>query len=99
MPLYEFVCRRCGTREEVFRRRATGDVEPPPCPACPEDAEPQMRRIMSGFAHHLSFATKIAEAESTWGPEVDAAMGSEPDIGAATRRYEQAAKELPPGEE
>ena len=53
---------------------------------------------MSGFAHHLSFAAKVAEAEATYGAEVDAAMGPEPDIGKFARRYDEASKDLPPGE-
>ena len=50
MPLYEFACEVCGAREEVFRQRMTSDVEPPPCPVCPDDAGYAMRRVMSfGF--------------------------------------------------
>ena len=98
MPLYEFACERCGAREEVFRQRVTRDVEPPPCPASPDDGEHQMRRVMSGFAHHLSFATKVADAEATYGAEVDAAMGSDTQIEKYASRYEEASKDLPPGE-
>ena len=98
MPLYEFACERCGARDEVFRRRATGEAEPPPCPAAPHTTGHRMRRVVSGFAHHLGFATKLAEAEATYGAEVDAAMGPEPDVGAYARRYERAAKDLPPDE-
>ena len=98
MPLYEFACGRCGARAEVFRQRMTSDIEPPPCPAAPDDGEHQMRRVMSGFAHHLSFATKVAEAEATYGAEVDAAMGSDTEIEKYASRYEQASKDLPPGE-
>lgn len=98
MPLYEFVCERCGARDEVFKQRMTSDIEPPPCPDPPEDGECRMTRVMSGFAHHLSFATKVAEAEATYGAEVDAAMGPEPDIGKFARQYDEAAKDLPPSE-
>ena len=98
MPLYEFACERCGARDEVFRQRMTSDIEPPPCPKAPDDAGHTMARVMSGFAHHLSFATKVAEAEATYGAEVDAAMGPEPDVGKFARRYEEASKDLPPGE-
>ena len=51
---------------------------------------------MSVFAHHLGFATKLSEAEATYGKEVDAAMGPEPDVGKAARDYERLAKDLPP---
>ncbi|MXY72164.1 MAG: hypothetical protein F4Y97_03870 [Dehalococcoidia bacterium] len=98
MPLYEFACERCGARDEVFKQRMNSDIEPPPCPDPPEDGECRMTRVMSGFAHHLSFATKVAEAEATYGAEVDAAMGPEPDIGKFARQYDEAAKDLPPSE-
>ena len=98
MPLYEFACEVCGARDEVFKQRVTSDVEPPPCPTAPDDAGHTMSRVMSGFAHHLSFATKVAEAEATYGAEVDAAMGPDPDIGKFARRYDEASKDLPSGE-
>lgn len=100
MPLYEFACGECGARAEVFRQRraADGAIEPPPCPAAPGADGHRMARVMSGFAHHLGFATRLAEAEATWGAEVDAAMGPAPDVGRRARRYERAARELPPGE-
>lgn len=98
MPLYEFACEACGAHAEVFRQRAVRDVEPPPCPAAPDAAGHRMARVMSGFAHHLGFATRLAEAEATWGAEVDAAMGPEPDVGRHARRYDRAARDLPPGE-
>ena len=98
MPLYEFACTQCGARDEVFRQRMTSDIEPPSCPRTPDDESHTMTRVMSGFAHHLSFATKVAEAEATYGAEVDAAMGPEPDIGKYARQYDEASKDLPPGE-
>ncbi len=99
MPLYEFACEACGARAEVFRqRRAAPDLEPPPCPAAPDAAGHRMARVMSGFAHHLGFATRLAEAEATWGAEVDAAMGPAPDVGRHARRYDRASRDLPPGE-
>lgn len=98
MPLYEFACETCGVRDEVFSRRATGEMAPPPCPNAPDDKAHHMRRVMSGFAHHLSFATKVAEAEATYGAEVDRAMGPDPDIGKFARQYEEGSKDLPPGE-
>ncbi len=93
MPLYEFACAQCGARDEVFRKRVAEVVEPPPCPTAPDH---EMRRVMSVFAHHLGFATKLSEAEATYGKEVDAAMGPEPDVGKAARDYERLAKDLPP---
>jgi hypothetical protein len=57
-----------------------------------------MVRAMSKFARHLTEADQIAEAESKFGKEVDAAMGAEPDVGRLARRYDRLAGSLPPPE-
>ena len=54
-----------------------------------------MRRIVSKFAQHKTVADQVADAEAKWGKEVDAAMGTEPDVGRMARRYESLAKGLP----
>lgn len=99
MPLYEFMCRACGAREETFTRTVTGD---PPAPECPDGrGQPghEMKRVVSSFARHLTTADQIAEAEARFGKEVDAAMGREPDVGRFARRYEELARGLPgPGD-
>jgi putative FmdB family regulatory protein len=96
MPLYEFQCKQCGARTEVFVRRATSDVPVPSCPQAASGGEHVMVRVVSSFARHLTLKDKIAEAEAKFGKEVDAAMGPEPDVGKYARRYEQLAKDLPP---
>jgi hypothetical protein len=58
-----------------------------------------MERIMSGFARHLTETDKLAEAEATWGKEVDAVMGPGPDVGRNARYYDQLAKDLPTKED
>ncbi|HMO54782.1 MAG TPA: hypothetical protein PJ994_09785 [Tepidiformaceae bacterium] len=51
---------------------------------------------MSSFVRHLTEGDKLAEAEATYGAEVEAAMGSEPDIGRLARRYDRLSSDLPP---
>jgi len=98
MPVYEFECRRCGSRGEVFARRVTGDVVAPACPNAGREKGHVMARAISHFSQHLSLTTKLAEAEATFGKEVDAAMGPEPDIGRLARRMDRVGKDLPPPE-
>ncbi|MGI8926103.1 MAG: FmdB family zinc ribbon protein [Tepidiformaceae bacterium] len=95
MPLYEFQCTECGTREEVFARSMSADVTAPACPAGKGGSAHEMRRIISQFARHLTMADQLAEAEANYGKEVDAAMGPEPDVGRMARRYDSLAKNLP----
>ncbi len=100
MPLYEFSCKKCGARDEVFARTMTAEIRPPRCPAAAKGERGHtMQRVVSRFARHLTLADQVAEAEAKYGKEVDAAMGPEPDIGKYARRYEQLAKDLPPPEE
>jgi hypothetical protein len=99
MPIYEFRCPECESKESVFVRSVTSAV---PVPACTNrrcrKTQP-MVRAMSKFARHLTEADQIAEAEAKFGQEVDAAMGAEPDVGRLARRYERLAKDLPPPED
>ncbi len=95
MPLYEFLCPKCGTTEEVFVRRLQADVPVPKCRNAGREKGHDMRRIVSKFAQHRTVADQIAEAEAKYGKEVDAAMGAEPDVGRYARRYDQLAKNLP----
>jgi putative FmdB family regulatory protein len=95
MPLYEFACKKCGARDEVFVRSMSSEVPPPRCPAAKGARGHTMQRVVSKFARHLTLTDQIAEAEANYGAEVDAAMGPEPDVGRYARRYEQLAADLP----
>ena len=95
MPLYEFLCPKCGARDEVFTRSVQAEVVPPSCPTAPGATGHEMKRIVSPFARHLTAADQLAEAEAKFGKEVDAAMGPEPDVGRMARRYDSLAKNLP----
>jgi putative FmdB family regulatory protein len=95
VPLYEFQCKQCGAKDEVFTRTVQSDPKAPACPNLKSGGEHQMRRIVSKFAPHLTVADPLAEAEAKWGKEVDAAMGPEPDVGKYARRYGELAKNLP----
>jgi putative FmdB family regulatory protein len=95
MPLYEFQCKACGARGEVFTRSVQSDVAAPPCPNKSVGGEHEMQRVVSTFARHLTLGDQLAEAEAKWGKEVDAAMGPEPDVGKYARRYGELAKDLP----
>jgi len=95
MPLYEFLCTKCGARDEVFVRRIQAEVPFPPCPQAGKEKDHEMKRIVSKFARHLTVADQLAQAEAKWGKEVDAAMGAEPDVGKYARRYDSLSKNLP----
>jgi len=95
MPLYEFLCPKCGAKEEVFKRSMKTDFPAPPCPKAGKEKGHEMKRIVSSFARHLTMGDQLAQAEARWGKEVDAAMGPEPDVGKYARRYESLSKGLP----
>lgn len=95
MPLYEFLCTKCGAAEEVFTRTVQAEVQIPACPKAGAAKGHEMRRIVSKFVQHKTVADQLVEAEAKWGKEVQAALGPEPDIGKYARRYESLAKNLP----
>lgn len=99
MPLYEYQCKRCGARDEVFARSMNSAVEAPTCPKAGDESGHEMERVVSTFARHLTVADKLVEAEAKWGKEVDTVMGPEPDVGRYARRYEELAQGLPPERE
>ena len=75
MPLYEFLCTKCGATEEVFTRSVQAEVHFPDCPKAGKEQGHQMRRIVSKFAQHKTVADQLVEAEAKWGKEVEAGDG------------------------
>lgn len=99
MPLYEFLCPKCGSHEEIFKRAVTANIEAPKCPNAANEPGHDMRRIVSKFSQHRTVADQLAEAEAKYGKEVDAAMGATPDVGRYARRFDKLAAGLPPPDE
>ncbi len=98
MPVYEFLCAKCGARAETFSRSVHAEVTPPACPGAGDEPDHRMKRTVSGFARKLTTADQLAEAEAKFGKQVDDVMGPGPDIGRFARRYERLSKDLPPPE-
>lgn len=99
MPLYEFQCPKCGSREEVFRRSVTATIDAPPCPAAAGEGGHEMQRVVSRFARHKTDTDRLVDAEAKWGNQVESVMGPGPDVGRFARRYDKLAKDLPPPDE
>lgn len=96
MPVYEYLCRDCNTRTEIYIRRADTGAQPPACPS--GAGGHRMQRILSGFARRLTDADRLADAEARYGAEVEAVMGPGPDVASLARRYERLSKDLPPAD-
>lgn len=54
MPIFEYACRRCGHRFEVFVRSSA--ATPPPCPAC-ESRDLERQVSVFGFGGGTSRTT------------------------------------------
>jgi putative FmdB family regulatory protein len=96
MPFYEFACKKCGSRDEVFARSISAPVVVPTCKAAGRERGHEMQRIMSKVIRQKTLSDQLAEAEAKYGAEVEAAMGPGPDVGKLARRYDSLAKDLPP---
>jgi len=96
MPVYEFACKKCGSRAEVFARSMTAAVTVPKCADAGRERGHEMQRIISKVIRQRTLSDQLAEAEAKYGKEVDAALGRSPDVGKLARRYEKLAKDLPP---
>jgi putative FmdB family regulatory protein len=96
MPVYEYACKKCGSRAEVFARSISATVATPKCSAAGREKGHEMQRIISKVVRQKTLSDQIADAEAKFGKEVDAAMGAAPDVGKMARRYDALAKDLPP---
>ena len=93
MPLYEYQCNICATRQELFVRSMTATLAPPACTkkACKGETV----RVISKVVRRLTEADQMAEAEAKWGKQVNDVLGPSPDVGRHARRYERLSKDLP----
>jgi putative FmdB family regulatory protein len=96
MPVYEFACKKCGSRAEVFARSISATVTIPKCATAGREKGHEMQRIMSKVIRQKTLSDQLADAEAKYGKEVDSALGASPDVGKLARRYESLAKDLPP---
>lgn len=96
MPFYEFACKKCGSRAEVFARSISSPVSAPKCENAGRERGHEMQRIMSKVIRQKTLSDQLAEAEAKYGKEVESALGNTPDVGKLARRYEKLAKDLPP---
>ena len=95
MPFYEFSCKKCGSRGEVFARSISAPVVTPKCAAAGRERGHEMQRIMSKIIRQKTLSDQLAEAEAKYGDEVNAVLGDGPDVGRMTRRYNALSKDLP----
>ncbi len=73
MPIYEYACHSCKMFVEVIVRRVTDDFEA----CCPECGGKKLTRMISRFAFHLSWKSKIDALDPKYDKMIDA---SNPDL-------------------
>ncbi len=73
MPIYEYVCTHCGNAVSLLTRRAGADTRP----ACPVCGGGGLQRLVSGFAFHKSFTSKLEQLDPKYDKMVAA---SNPDL-------------------
>ncbi|MEK7873235.1 MAG: zinc ribbon domain-containing protein [Chloroflexota bacterium] len=67
MPIYEFLCRTCGQKSNVFVQSVNSAL-PSACPAC---GAHDLTRLISSFAYHKSESTRLEEAGDPMSPGPD----------------------------
>ncbi len=73
MPIYEYACHDCKTFVEVITRRVSDDY----VPHCPDCGGTKLTRMISSFAFHLSFQSKLEQLDPKYDKMIDAAS---PDL-------------------
>jgi len=58
MPIYEFRCDGCQKKVSLFTRRIAGSL----LPECPHCGSKELVRVMSGFAYHKSYQTRLGDS-------------------------------------
>jgi putative FmdB family regulatory protein len=72
MPLYDYRCRRCEVRTEIFQRRMDAACEPV-CAAC---GSSDLERAYAPFATYRSEVDKLRELDPKYYRQVDQAMAA-----------------------
>jgi putative FmdB family regulatory protein len=75
MPLYEYQCRRCEVRTEVFQRSMHA-LREPVCEAC---GSGDLERAYTPFATYRSEVDKLRELDSKYYRRVDQAIAATPE--------------------
>ncbi|HLZ30680.1 MAG TPA: zinc ribbon domain-containing protein [Chloroflexota bacterium] len=75
MPLYEYQCRRCEVRTEVFQRRMDTPREAV-CEAC---GSRDLERAYAPFATYRSELDKLRELDPKYYRQVDRAIAATPE--------------------
>jgi len=73
MPIYEYACHNCKQFVEIIVRRVSDDFEP----RCPECGGRRLTRMISSFAFHLSFKSKLDQLDPKYDKMIEA---SNPDL-------------------
>jgi len=74
MPVYEYACHNCKKFVEVITRRVPDEKFVARCPDC---GRKKMTRMISNFAFHLSFQSKVDQLDPKYDKMIDA---SNPDL-------------------
>jgi len=74
MPIYEFACHKERKFIEIITRAVPGDDWVPQCPDC---GSKKVTRMVSRFAFHLSFQSKLDQLDPKYDKMIDA---SNPDL-------------------
>ncbi len=73
MPIYEYACMDCKKVVSVLVRKINSSAQPH-CPTCDGT---ELHRVMSNFAFHLSFVSKLDQLDPKYDKMIDA---SNPDL-------------------
>ena len=73
MPIYEYACHGCKKFVDIMVRRVSDDF----VARCPECGGKKLTRMISSFAFHLSFQSKLDQLDPKYDKMIDA---SSPDL-------------------
>jgi putative FmdB family regulatory protein len=73
LPIYEYLCIHCRKAVSLLARQADSDARP----TCPECGGESLQRLVSSFAFHRSFTSKLEQLDPKYDKMVAA---SNPDL-------------------